>query len=100
MDEFGVVHTVQGEELRGAPVTVRDCAGLIEQQGCHVSRRLNCPSREGEHIALNQSVHTRDADCGEQSTDGCGDETYEQGDQHRQTDRWFGLGLVPYFQQG
>src|ERR1035437_253632 len=84
----GVGETLDGDEwrrnkLRRLTVAERDRAGFVEQQHVHVSRSLDRAAAHREHIVLQQTVHARDADGAQQTTDGGGNQTHEQRDQHR-----------------
>lgn len=56
-----------------------DCAGLVEEEGADVAGGLDGTARHGEDVALDEPVHTRDADRGQQGADGCGNEGDEDG---------------------
>ena len=81
----------RGNEFRGAAVAERDRAGLIEQQRVHVARRLHGAARHRQHVALDDAVHARDSDGGEQTADRRGNQADQQRDQHEDRLRRAGI---------
>ena len=84
-------HVGRGEKLSGLAIAQGDGAGLVEQKRVHVAGGLNGASAHGQHVVLDEAVHARDADGGEQPADGGGNQADEQRDQHK--DRLRGLGV-------
>ena len=76
------VDALDRDELGGLAVAEGDGAGLVEQQRGDVAGGLDGAAGHGEHVALHQPVHARDADRGEQRADGGRDQADQQGDQH------------------
>jgi hypothetical protein len=75
-------HALDGKELGRLPVAERDRPGLVQEQGGHVTRRLDGPAAHGQHVLLHHPVHPGDADGREQPADGGRDEAHQQRDQH------------------
>ncbi len=80
--EFVLRHAVDRQELGRLPVAQGDGAGLVEEQGGHVSRRLDRTPGHGQDVALDEAVHTGDADRGEQRTDGGRDQADQERGEH------------------
>ncbi len=72
------IDTNRRDNLDGLAIAQRDRAGLVEQQGIDVAGRFDCPTAHRQNVALHHAVHTRDADCREQTADRRRDETDEQ----------------------
>ena len=78
----GVGATGDGDELGGLAVAQGDRAGLVQQQGVHVTSGLHGASGHGQHVVLHEPVHAGDADGRQERTDGGRD----QADQERDED--------------
>ncbi len=76
--EFGFRGALDGHELRGLAVAEGDRAGLVEQQRGDVAGGFHRPAGHGQDVALDEAVHARDADRGEQRADGGGDQADQQ----------------------
>ena len=74
---------VDGDELGRLAVAQRDRAGLVEEEYVDVPGSLHRTTREGDDVALDEAVHPRDADRGQQTADGGRDEGDEERDQNR-----------------
>ena len=85
--ELLLADVAQRLELGGLAVAERDGAGLVEQEGVDVARRLHGPAGHGQHVEAHQAVHAGNADRGEQRADGCRDQRDKQRDQHDNGDR-------------
>ena len=72
-----------GQELHRLPVAQRDGAGLVEQQGVDVARRLHGLAAHGQHVVLHHAVHAGDADGRKQAADGRRDQADQQRNQNR-----------------
>jgi hypothetical protein len=59
----------QRHERGGLAVAEGDGAGLVEEQGAHVAGGLDSAAGHGEDVALDETVHARDADRGQQGAD-------------------------------
>ena len=68
-------------ELGRLPVSERDRSRLVEQQRVHVAGRLDGTARHRQHVALNESIHARDAYRRQQAADRRRDEADEQRDE-------------------
>ena len=79
--ELEVGHTREWKELGRLAVAERDRSRLVEEEGGAVSGCLDGAARECQHIASDEPVHARDADCREQTADGRGYEADEQRDE-------------------
>ena len=62
-DQVRALNTAQFRELGCLAVAVGDRPGFVEQQGRHVSRGLHRAAGHGEHVALNEPVHSGDSNC-------------------------------------
>ena len=71
-----------GDDFRRQTVAEGDGAGLVEQEGIDIARRLNGAPRHGKHVEFQQPVHAGDADGGQQPADGGRNERDEQRDKH------------------
>src|SRR5258708_26623300 len=56
------------------PVSQRNRSRLVEKQDVNVSRCLDGAARHCDDVSLNHSVHSRNPDGREQSSDGCGNQ--------------------------
>ncbi len=90
--ELALRYARQRDELGGLTVAERDRAGLVEQQGVDVARRLDRPAGHREHVEANEPVHAGDADRREQPADGGRDQGHEQRDEHEHAERAPGIG--------
>ena len=61
-----------------AAVAKGDGAGLVQQQGVHVARRLHGAAGLGDDVEAHQAIHTGDADGREQAADGGRDQRHQQ----------------------
>ena len=75
-----------GRSPRPCRLPEGDGAGLVQEQGLDVTRRLHRPAAHGQHVALHQAVHAGDPDGREQGPDGGRDEAHQQGDQDHHRD--------------
>ena len=82
----------QRQEFRRLAIAQGDGAGLVEQQGIDVARRLDGAARHGQHVELDQPVHAGDADGREQRADGGGNQGHEQ--RHQDDDRHGAAGIA------
>ena len=51
-----------GNELCGLAIAQGDGAGLVEKQRVHIACGLDGASAHGQHVVLNEPVHTGDTD--------------------------------------
>src|SRR5580692_1364791 len=65
------------------PVAERDGTGFVEKKNVNVSRRLDGAPRHGDHVALDQTIHPRDADGGQKTADRRRDQANKQGYEHK-----------------
>ena len=72
-------------KIRRLAVSQSDGAGFIEKQGVDIAGGLDRAARHGQHIVLHQAIHAGDADGGEKSADGGGNQADQQRDQHENT---------------
>ena len=75
----------------GFAIAERDGAGFIEQQHVDVTGGFHSAAGHGNHVALNQAIHARNADRGEQPADGRGNQADQQRDQHENALRRAGI---------
>ena len=66
------------KECRGAPVTVGDGSGLVQEQHVDVTCDLDGLAGFGDNVGLQRPVHTGNADRRQQATDGGRDQTHQQ----------------------
>jgi len=71
----------RGDQPGGLPVAVGDGAGLVQQQGGHVTGGLHGAPAHRQHVVLHQPVHAGHPDGGDQRADGGGDQAHQQADQ-------------------
>jgi hypothetical protein len=72
----------QRQELGRLAVAQRDRSGLIEQERVHVAGRFDGASRHRQHVALNEPIHPRNANRGQQSADRRRNQAHQQRHQH------------------
>ena len=74
------------DDLGRQPIAEGDRPRLVQQQHVHIARRLDSPTRHGQHIEAGDAIHTGDADRRQQTTD-CGrDQAYQQRDKDHRRD--------------
>jgi hypothetical protein len=59
-------------------ISERDRPGFIEEQNVDISRRFDRAPAHCEHVALKDTIHSRDANRAEQSADRGWDQTNQQ----------------------
>ena len=92
--DVGLRVVADGYELRRLTVAEGDGAGLVEQERVDVAGGLDGAAGHGEDVVLDETVHSGDADGGEQAADGRRHEADEQGDEHGDRDRFAGVDGV------
>jgi signal transduction histidine kinase len=81
MGELCFGHAWYGHEGGGLTVAEGDRAGLVEQQSVNVTRNLDGATRFGNHVGAKRTIHARNADGWQQSTNGGWNQTNQQRDQ-------------------
>ena len=84
--QCGHGHAFGRQKLHGLAVSQRDGARLVQEQHVHVAGGFHRPARHGNHVGLNHPIHSGDADGRKQPADRCGNETDQQGHEHRDRD--------------
>ena len=80
--EVELVDAAHRQELRRLAVAEGDGSRLVEEEHVDVARGLDRAAGHGEHVALHEAVHARDADGREQGADRGRDEGDEEGDEN------------------
>ncbi len=70
------------KELRGGTISQSDRSRLVQQQHIHVARGFDCTPRHGDDVSLNQAVHAGNADSGQKTSNGRGNQANEKRDQY------------------
>ncbi len=89
--EVGFVHARAGVERGGLAIAERDGAGLVEEQHVHVAGGFDRAAGHGDYVVLDHAIHAGNADGGEQTADGGGDEADQQRDQDEDALRRAGI---------
>ncbi len=84
-------HARHRQELGRHPVAVGDGAGLVEQQRVDVAGGLDRAAAGGDDVLLEQAVHPRDPDRGQQAADGGRDQADQQRHDRRRRERQAGV---------
>ena len=80
-NQIAAVCPFYGEEISGQAVAKGNGAGLVQNHGVYIAAGLDRLAGHGDHIEAGHTVHTGNADGGEQAADGGGDQTNHQGNQ-------------------
>ena len=80
-NQIATACTLHGEEISGQAVAECNGTGLIQNHGVHIAAGFHRLTGHGDHIKAGHTVHTSNADGGEQTADGGGDQTNHQGNQ-------------------
>ena len=80
-NQIATACTLHGEEISGQAVAEGDGAGLIQNHGVHIAAGFHRLTGHSNHIEAGHAVHTGNADGGEQTADGGGDQANHQGNQ-------------------
>ena len=73
-------YSADREEVGGEPVAERDGPGLVEEERVHVAGCLHRAAAHRQDVLAQEPIHSRDADRGQEASDGGGDEADEQRD--------------------
>ena len=89
--EFAFLDPGQRDELGRLAISQGDRAGLVEQQGVDIARRLDRTARHRQYIEAHQPVHAGNADRRQQRADRRRDQTDKQRRQHDDRNRTPGI---------
>ena len=79
---FGFADSGRGEKFRSLAIAKGYGAGFVEQQRIHVACGLHGATGHRQHVVLDQTIHTGDADGREQAADRGGNQADQQRNQN------------------
>ena len=80
--EMRFINARRGEKVSRGAITQRDGASFVEEKNVDVACGFDGPAGHGENVAAEQAVHAGDADGGQQTTDGGGNQTNKERREH------------------
>ena len=86
-DQILPLSAAHREEVSCQTVAVSDGACLVQDHGIHVTAGFYCLTRHGNDIKPGNTVHTRNADSGQQRADGGRRQAHEQRHQRGDSQR-------------
>ena len=76
--EVSLFDSGRGEKFGRGAVSESDRSGFVQSQHIHVARRFDSTSRHRDDVSLNHAIHAGNADCGQKTSNGRGNQANEK----------------------